>query len=194
MLSIPEYFENNDGYDHKWDDVTLFEPTPVRLWRGWNFDLSSRDPQLIGDIANATKITIGYRAKAFLEASEAGFGWPDVGTDDIFFSFAEMGHDKVIDHGPEYHGIWLHRVGAQLYETTTIADYDQLAMAPGLSYELKADQIVRKEWSGDCPCGDVAKHLNPVMAVLRIPELVRKGDLFFLPHPVVPGWYVTDCI
>jgi hypothetical protein len=137
-LSTLEYFENDDGYDHKWDDVTLYEPHPVRAWRGWHFELASRNPTWCGDIANAVKITVSERACELLESASEDIpcAWPEVGAEDIFFSFSQMGHDKVIDHGPPFRGVWLNRLRDRIVETVTESDEDVLSLGPGLAYRL----------------------------------------------------------
>lgn len=142
-ISTPEYFDNQDGYDHKWDDVTLYEPHPVRAWRGWHFELSSRFPRWSGDIANSVKITLSERSRTLLEEAPDSIPctWPDLESTDLFFSFSQMGHDKIIEFEPPYRGVWLHRSGDWIVETVTTADEDVLSLGPGLAYVLGDSQL-----------------------------------------------------
>jgi hypothetical protein len=194
-LQTLEYFDDGKqaGYDHKWDDLTLYEPHPVRMWRGWHHDLSQRFPQWSGDIADAVKITLSEHVRELLEASaDAPLRWPDVEANDIFFSFSQWGHDKVIDYAPPYHGVWLHQDGEWIVETLTEADEDRLALLAGLVFALSDKGLQVREMTGSCECGNAQSHLDRVKAMLRLSALVSSGDITFVPHPVLlPRWYVA---
>lgn len=194
VISVPEYFDNQDGYDHKWDDITLYEPHPVRAWRYWRFELSSRFPQWHGDIANSTKITLSEGCRTMLEnaGSDIPCTWPDVESDDIFYSFSQMGHDKVIDHGPPYRGVWLHRAGDWIVETVTTADADVLSLGPGLAFLLREGKLAPQDVPGNCSCGDIDSHSRRVGAMLRLSHFVSRGRITFVPHPAFfPNWYIA---
>jgi hypothetical protein len=194
-LETPEYFDNDKaGYDHKWDDITLYEPHPVRMWRGWTFDLSTRFPQWTGNIAEAVKITVSERARELLEAADANVpcAWPAVEASDIFFSHSQMGHDKVIDNGPPYCGVWLHREGDWIVETVTEADEDVLNLGPGLVYTIRDGQLIPHHIPNTCECGDTESHVRRVGSMLRLHHLIATGDVVFVPHPgFLPRWFVA---
>jgi FRG domain len=106
-FKIPEYAGMNrkDEYNHKWNDRIHTEPKPMQSWVTWDYDLAGEFPGIQGNIKAATKITISPPASAALFAMPADtpLRWPSLGTDELFFTFAQHGHDKVDDI--EYPGI-----------------------------------------------------------------------------------------
>jgi hypothetical protein len=111
---------------------------------------------------------------------------------DLFFSFSQMGHDKVIEFEPPYRGVWLHRSDDWIVETVTDADEDVLNLRPGLAYILRDSQLAPQAVLGTCSCGNTEAHLQRVQAMLRLPHFVSSGEITFVPHPAfIPKWYVA---
>jgi hypothetical protein len=193
-LEIADYGAPGErSYDHKWQDTTLYEPHPMRMWRGWHFELEGRHEGISGDVANSIKMTVSPRARKLLEAADDSIPceWPSLQCNDILFCYAELDHDKVIEHGPPYHGVWLHKDDELILESPMSSDEDELAVHAGHAYLLQPGGINRKVIPGHCPCDDVASHDNRVKRMLRIPALVRSGELLLIPHPMIPRWYVV---
>src|SRR5205085_2544968 len=78
-INAPEYVNDfgHSYYDHKWQDSTLFEPTPMQNWFGWNFPLENSYSMISGNIGGATKISISPRARDVLtdEAYQVPLRW-----------------------------------------------------------------------------------------------------------------------
>jgi hypothetical protein len=96
-LDLPEYLKSatDEAVNHKWEDFTIFEPDPMRMWRNWRSELGSQYSGLSGNIGSATKITIAPKSFSLLRAEAApDCSWPSVDSDDILFTFAGLDHDK----------------------------------------------------------------------------------------------------
>lgn len=193
-LSISEMVEDGRDaiVDHKYDDITLYEPLPVRMWKWWHFDLGKLHTGLSGDISKAAKVTVAPWAwEAMNDAIHDGqFEWPELENNDLFFSLAAVDHDKVIDHGPPYHGTWLHRDGDLIVEQGMVADKD-LDVTAGHAFLLHKNKLNIQQTRHSCTCESPEQHYRTVSAILSMSNLVRKGVLALLPHPFwIPDWYV----
>lgn len=191
-LAVPEYIEGEDRGTlyHKWTDVTLYEPHPIRMWRHWRFDLDKIYPGVSGNIGSTVKISISPSARRVLESAlEADCAWPSLGADGIFFAFAELDHDKVIDHGPPYGGVWLQRDDDLVFEVPMEADRKELRVAPGHAFFLRNGRLSIQQTPNGCGCGSPESHEQRVSSVLRLSSLLRSGEVILLPHPVLGEWW-----
>lgn len=182
LLNLPEY---SNHHDHKWIDLTLYEPRPMRLWKYWRADLSQIYGGISGNIKDTVKITISPTAKAKLDqATNATLAWPNLGADGCFFTFAALDHDKVSDHVPPYHGVWLQRDADLILEVPMSSDSETLATHPGHPYFLRAGSLTRQTMDSACGCGNPESHDQRVSSVLRIQHLVESGEVILLEHPI----------
>jgi hypothetical protein len=189
LLNLPEYHYE----DQTWNDVTIYEPLPVREWQVWHAKLGDLYAGAEGDIAETKKITISPAAKQLLQiTSNVELAWPNLGSDALFFSFAELDHDKVIEHSPPYHGVWLQRSGSLIIETPTMSDEKVLSVGKGHAFFLKGQELAQQEMPGSCDCGSPESHEFRVRGLLRIQSLVTRGDLILLPHPYHGNdWFIV---
>jgi hypothetical protein len=191
LIPLPEYYDHAEGHDHKWRDFTLYEPHPVRTWTTRHFHLEEHISGVQGCICSATKITVAPwaleegRRMATIDRIE----WPALESSDLYFSFAQIDHDKVIEHGPPYDGVWLHREEDLIVETQVTADDETLTMHAGHTYRMKGRGLTRQVVSGACQCSDPDSHDVRVATALALPELIRNGQLVLLPHPTEPNWH-----
>jgi hypothetical protein len=193
-LPIPEHVhpDSKVGYDHKWNDMTLTEPFPMQMWVKRRFKLEQEMPGVQGDIGEATKITLSPRA--LLELTQAPavvpLNWPRLGTDELLFTFAQWGHDKVYDIEYPYRGVWLHRDRDLVIEHPISSSHRSLRVRSGHVFEFVGGQVVRQELPSSCQCGDPESHDVRVRSMLRLSALVEAEILVLVPHPIgIPNWY-----
>lgn len=181
------------GINHKWDDFTLYEPMPMRLWKWWHFRLEEIHAGVNVDLADAGKVTIHPDIWEYLQQlSNVPLSWPDLGSDSLLFTFAAIDHDKVIEHGPPYLGIWLVKRGDMIIEQGVTSDPDQMAVTPGHVYTFRAGGIVQHEVANGCTCGNPMYHQNQVEALLRLHALVEERIVALVAHPFkIPAWFVA---
>ena len=195
-LMIPEYGDGvcHQCMDHTWNDLTVYEPHHMRMWKWWRFELGSVHSGLAGDIKDTVKITLSPDAKEILfSAKQRKCCWPALGSDSLFFTFAAFDHDKVIDHAPPYHGVWLHRDDELIVESPMVADNTALSVTAGHSYFLRNRRLKRQLMSSACKCGRPMVHDKLVRSVLQLSSLLEDGSLILLPHPRLAelGWYIV---
>jgi len=193
-LPVPEYVhsETGDEYDHKWSDSALTEPGPMKLWVKWNFDLESEFSDIHGNIRGTTKVTLSPRARSILyePPGEIPLRWPDLGTDELFFTFSQFGFDKVYDIEYLYHGVWLHRDKDLIFEHPMTSDEKSLNVHSGHVFEFVGGEILRQNLPSSCPCDAPDSHESRVCAMLRLSWLIEADYLVLVPHPVrIPNWY-----
>lgn len=182
LLNLPEYSEY---HDHKWIDLTVYEPHPMRMWKHWQADISKLYGGVVGNFKDTIKITISPTAKAKLDqAADAKLAWPKLDSNGCFFTFAELDHDKVIEHGPSYHGVWLQRDSDLILEVPMSSDGETLVTHPGHPYFLQDSRLTRDVMESACQCGSPESHDQRVASVLRIQHLVESGELILLEHPM----------
>ena len=166
----------------------------MRIWYRWQFDLSTVHPGVAGNIQDTTKITISPGAlKALADHAHRGsLSWPTLDTDGLFCTFAAEDHDKVLDHGPPYDGVWLQRNQDMIVETPARADDNTLAVGPGHAFVFWDGRLIRQDAPGACTCGHPEKHERRVRRILRMSSLIRKGRVRLTPHPAgIPRWYIA---
>jgi hypothetical protein len=195
-LSIPEYCYDNqrEPTNHKWDDLTIYEPHHMRIWKQWRFDLESIYPSIKGDIQNSVKITLSPEAKDVLRSmKDQKCAWPALDTEGLFFTYAALDHDKVIEHNYPYYGTWLQRDDDLIIETPVIAEPDSLTVTAGHTYFLQNGAIVRQNTKNSCQCDNPEAHDERVSSLLHLSYALEMGRLILLPHPMLSslGWYIV---
>jgi len=196
VLNVPEYVNapNDFAVDHTWNDLTIYEPHHMRCWKNWRFDLAQSYPGMIGDIRDTIKITLTPEAWTHLQtAKDKLVRWPELNSDGLFFTFAALDHDKVIEHSAPYHGVWLQRDDELVVEVPMVADSDSLTGCPGHAYFLKCGGLERQTMKGSCECGNPASHDHRVASVLRLSSCLEDQALILIPHPRLDnlGCYVV---
>jgi hypothetical protein len=174
ILDLPEYSEHND---HKWIDLTIYEPHPMRMWRGWLAELEEMHGGIKGNIRDTIKITLTPTAKQKLDSiDEVELAWPALGANGYFLTYAALDHDKVIEHGPPYYGVWLQKDGDLIIEVPMSSDGKTLSTHAGHSYFLRNGGIERQEMASSCKCNNPELHDHRVASALRLQKLVEKGE------------------
>lgn len=186
-VDVPEYGADEDEIGrHKWCDFTIYEPQPMRVWQGWHFKLSTIHAGIEGDIASSTKIILAPGAAEVLRAAaDAGCRtrWPSLDTNNLFFTFAAADHDKVIEHGPPYDGVWLYRDHDLIIEHPMSCDHEKLTVCSGHGFRLRREVVELATIDGACQCSEPETHLSRVRTVLALQELLEEHQLVLLPHP-----------
>ncbi|ADW70130.1 FRG domain-containing protein [Granulicella tundricola] len=193
-LPVPEYTArtDKDEFDHKWSDRTLSEAKPMQMWPAWNFELIDEISSISGNVANATKLTLSPRAQRILHdpGHNIPLRWPNLGTDELLFTFAQFGHDKVCDIEYPYHGVWLHRDKELVIEHPMTADEDVMNVHAGHVFEFIGQDLQRHDIGTSCKCGEPEGHEARVRAMLRLSALVEIEVLSMIPHPLnFSNWY-----
>lgn len=193
-LSTPEYGEtlNKPFVNHKWADIWIYEPKPIRLWKEWRFDLSTIHSRLTGDIRETAKVTVSPSAYSILSTSnDFELEWPALGKEGIFFTEAQLEHDKFSDHGPPYHGFWIQKHEDLLVETPMVSDFENLSVTPGHVYFFSDGKIQRQLTANGCSCNHPETHDLRVLMALRLPAAIRSGRVLLVPHERVPEAYIA---
>ncbi len=193
-LPLPEYTAraDRDEFDHKWSDQILTEAKPMQMWPAWNFEITDEIPSISGNVAKATKLTLSPRAQQILHkpVDDVPLQWPNLGTDELLFTFAQYGHDKVYDIEYPYHGVWLHRDKELVIEHPMTADDDVMSVHAGHVYEFIGHDLQRHDLPSSCKCGYPEGHEARVRAMLRLSALVEVEVLSMIPHPLnFVNWY-----
>jgi FRG domain len=194
LVDVPEYVGDgtHELVNHKWADVTIYEPHHMRVWYRWSFDIGTIHPGVSGNINETTKVTVAERAlKTIRKLSQSvPSRWLELGTSGNFFTFVAWDHDKVIEHGPPYHGVWLQRQDDLIVEVPMSAD-DALSVHAGHVY-LHWEGKLHRQWvEKSCKCDKPETHDARVVEMMAVPGLIENGDLRMVPHPFgFPRWYV----
>ena len=193
-LPVPEYAHSKekDDYNHKWNDETLTESKPMQEWVKWQFELGDEIPGIRGSIREAKKITVSPRALRILYGAheDTPLRWPDIGSNELFFTFAQMGYDKVDEINYPYEGVWLHRERDLVVEHPMSSTEDKLGVHSGHVFEFLGQALLRRNLPTSCRCESPNSHEARVRAMLRISVLVEAEAVVLLPHPLgIPDWY-----
>src|SRR5258708_14930469 len=196
-LPLPEYPDaavSKDEYDHKWNDRTLTEPRPMQEWVKWNFDLNARFPGIKGNTNASTKITLSPRVASLLAKAQGKevvqLRWPSLGTNELFFTFAQFGYDKVDDIEYPYKGVWLHQDKDLVFEHPMTADEKSLDVHAGHVYEFVGEELLRQKVRSSCRCDSPESHDARVSAMLSLSAFIEIEEVVLVPHPLrIPNWY-----
>jgi len=187
-IDAPEYVNEfgHGYYDHKWQDSTLLEPPPMQNWFRWSFRLQERYARVNGDIGNAKKISIAPSAYERLadKNSQTTLGWPNMGAQDLLFTYAQYAYDKVDDMTWPFVGVWLHKDNELILEHPVTADFDKLNVHAGHAYSLREGELVRRDFEGACKCNDPASHDTRVRSLLTLDSHLDRERIILLPHPM----------
>jgi hypothetical protein len=187
-IDAPEYVNEfgHGYYDHKWQDSTLFEPPSMQNWFRWSFRLQNRYVGLNGDIGNAKKISVAPNAHEILASKDfqATLGWPDIGAEDLLFTYSQHAYDKVDDMTWPFRGVWLHRDQELILEHPVTADVDKLNVHAGHAYILREGELVRRSFEGACQCDAPATHDTRVRSMLSLNSHLDRERIILLPHPM----------
>jgi hypothetical protein len=192
-IDAPEYVNQygHGYYDHKWQDTTVFEPTPMQNWFTWNFPLQDHYPEMQGNIGAATKISISPEAADVLaqEDHELRLSWPRLGSDDLLFTFSQYSYDRVDDLEWPFSGVWLHRSRNLILEHPVTSDHEKLNVHAGHAYEFSTGQLIRRDIEHSCPCDRPENHDARVRSMLGLTSRLEREELILIPHPMA----LTNC-
>lgn len=191
-LAVPEYRERNEQPNRKWTDIWISEPPPMRLWKGWRFDLSTVHPPLQGDIRDTCKVTLSPTAKQRLDAaSHLSLAWPELGSNGLFFTYAGLDSDKFCDFAPPFYGVWLQKHEDLIVETPMEASGESLTVMPGHVYQFGNAVLSRQTTPNGCTCRFPDTHDARITAALRLSAAVAAGIVLMVPHPRISSMFVA---
>ena len=197
VIDIPFYAKDqNDlfNYNPKWKDITIFEPSPFRLWKTHDFDIGRAFKGQVGNFKDTVKVTITPHAREIIETypHEVDLEWPSLNSNSIFFSYAVEHHDKVITHSPPYWGKWLHKNGDLILELQFFADdAEHMELQRGHGYIKDGNLMTYTKVKDECDCNEPEKHLEWINSFLKIHSLIKKGEIALVQHPFyIENWYV----
>lgn len=191
VLFIDEY--SHAVADHKRKDRMLYEPHPTRMWRGWRFELGDHYEGLLGNFQDTTKLTISSKARKTMYRSvgKVDLFWPELGSDGLFFSFANEILPTMDFPEGQFYGVWLQRQDDLIIEHPTVVDEDVQGICPGHVYRFQEGLLKRVSFKGSCRCHRPEDHDYRVRAMLGLSALISDKRLFCMQHPKIPGWYVV---
>jgi hypothetical protein len=195
-LPVPECVHELriDEYNHKWEDVTLTEPKPMQNWVKWQFPLTSELPGVYGDVSKSVKLTVSPKARKIMAEAPDEFPlrWPRLDSDEILFTFAQNGYDKVLEIEFPYHGVWLHRDKELVIEHPVTADRETMNVHTGHVFEFIGQDLHRYDLPTSCTCGLPEEHEARVRAMLKLTALIEDEILTMITHPLrIPNWYIV---
>lgn len=196
-IRIPLYVqEKNDIFEFnpKWKDFVLYEPSPFRLWKTETLDISDIHEGQQGRFGEAAKITISPTAfrKLLDYEGEIDLEWPAINSDSIFFTKAEIEHDKVSDHTPPYLGIWLHKNNNLILETHMVSnENEEIEIQLGHGYILENANLHYVQIDRECECGNPNDHIKLIETLLKMHGLNKKQEVALIQHPfMIENWFV----
>jgi hypothetical protein len=195
-LEIPLYVDSKKDlaeFNPKWKDTIIYEPSPFRLWKTEELNISQIHEGQVGEFSDTAKITISPMAfnRLFQENNSQELSWPDINSQSIFFTKAVLDHDKVGDHMPPYVGIWLHKNNDLIIETHFIADQDKMTIELGHAFTLNNNRLEYVKIENECKCGEPELHKKVIEAFLKIHSMNSKGMVALVQHAwQIEKWYV----
>lgn len=195
-IHIPFYIEHKDDlfdFNPKWKDTTIYEPSPFRIWKTEDFDISEIHEGQKGRFGDAAKITIAPSAFHRLVSNEEQLelSWPNINSNSILFTKAVIDHDKVIDHSPPYFGIWLHKDNDLIIETHIVSDEEDMQLELGHAYTFNNGKLEYVKIEKECDCGKPEEHIKIIESFLKIHSLINKQEIALIQHAFrIDKWYV----
>lgn len=197
LINIPLYVNHKkdiDDFNPKWKDKTLFEPLKFRNWQIENFEISNIHEGQNGNFKDSAKITIppDILNKILVNVENNQFEWPEINSESILFTFAELDHDKVSEHTPPYYGIWLHKDNDLLLENSlTVDSENNIKYEPGHAFVINNGKIEYVKTKNECDCGNYETHLVRISILLTINSLIKKQEIALVQHPFkIENWYI----
>ena len=196
-IRIPLYVDNKDDlfneFNPKWKDTVIYEPSPFRLWKTEEFNISEIHEGQNGTFGDTAKITISPMAfdKLFSDKNEIELNWPLINSNSIFFTKAVLDHDKVIEHSPPYLGIWLHKDNDLILELHLLADEEDIQITLGHAFVLENGKLSYVKVDKECSCGKPEEHIQIVSTLLKIHTMIKKQEIALVQHAFdIDKWYV----
>lgn len=195
-IHIPFYIEDKDDlfdFNPKWKDTTIFEPSPFRIWKVEDFNISEIHDGQNGRFGDTAKITISPEAfnRLYSDNNSVELAWPDVKSNSIFFTKSVLDHDKVIDHSPPYIGIWLHKDNDLIIESLLVANEENLEILLGHAYTFNKGKLEYVQIEKECDCGEPEGHIKIIESLLKIHSLIKKQEIALIQHAFrIDKWYV----
>jgi hypothetical protein len=195
-INIVDYVndeKDDGGIDHKWGDFTLYEPEQLREWGKYSLNLKRYFPELDSNLNTAIKITLSPNAKSFCEkySRQVPLSWPQVESNDILITYAQLEHDKVMDYlRPPFKGIWLHKENDLIVAIKISVGWKKVNTKLYGVFLLKDHMIEPQETIKTKYPKNMNRLIKEVSGILSIHELVQRGPMIFIPHPYwIPKWY-----
>ncbi|HNP19988.1 MAG TPA: FRG domain-containing protein [Fulvivirga sp.] len=196
-INVVEYVDDekdDGGINHKWNDFTLFEPKAFREWQLLNLNLKKYFYELDSKFSNTVKITLSPSSKSFCEKNyrDVGLAWPDVNSNDIFLSFSQFQHDKVMDFlRPPFRGLWIHKENDLIIAVRVSIGWKGRINTKLYGIFILKDNFLEPQETNET---NYPKNINivtkEVSIALALHNLVKNGPLIFIPHPfAIPKWY-----
>ncbi|RZK01036.1 MAG: FRG domain-containing protein [Flavobacterium sp.] len=195
-IKIPIYIEGKDDlfeFNPKWKDTVIYEPSPFRLWKTENFNISQIHEGQNGVFGDTAKITMSPIAfnKLFSDTTEPELAWPLVNSNSIFFTKAVLDHDKVIDHEPPYVGIWLHKDNNLILELHLVADEEEMHLRLGHAFVLENNKLTYVRVDKECDCGKPDDHVHILTSLLKMHALIKRQEVALVQHAFgIDNWFV----
>lgn len=197
-IDVPDYVNTygDKHYNHKWNDITLFEPTAMQSWVNWTFPLGDLYPGFNSDINEATKLTLSPRALEILYEHNRNvpLQWPELGSSNLLFTFSQYAHDKVDDIEFPFEGVWLHKDQDLILEHQVTADMNVMNIHAGHAYQFIGGQLAREQMLKSCICSKPEIHDIRVQAMLRLSSLLKMEKIVLVQHPMGRGfskWFLV---
>jgi hypothetical protein len=189
LLRIPEYVASDalDSHNHKWSDIVLAEARPMREWQniGPSPDILERYGT---SITKATKVTVSPGALSKLNfPGRRGLKlrWPGLGSDNLFFTDAQIGHDKVIEIEYPFYGVWLRRDKDVIFANPVSADDEDISILQGWAFQFLGNQLHREDFQGADESVRPPDCTKLVKSILRLSALIEREELVAVPHPIM---------
>lgn len=199
-IKIPLYMKESkdfDSFNPKWKDSTLYEPSSFRLWKTENFNISEIFENQNKNFCESSKITISPTAFYDLldNEDELELNWPNINSNNIFFTKSEFDYDKVINHNPPYFGIWLIKDDDLIFMFYLISDdNDDIILESGHSFIIENNKVkpisvkTKVELKKNNTLEDDYKIL---VSLLKIHSLIKQQKIALIQHPFrIENWYI----
>ena len=139
-------------------------------------------------ITKATKVTVSPGALHKLYhpgRNRLNLAWPRLGSDNLLFTDAQLGHDKIIEIEYPFYGLWLRRDKDLIFANPVSADKEDISVLPGSAFQLVGNQLHREDFPGADVIARPLDHMKLVKTVLRLSALIEADELVALPHLII---------
>lgn len=195
-IEITEFIENEQddgGINHKWGDFVLYEAYPFRTWFKYSLKLEDKFENISGDFCDSSKITVSPQVQKYAESVHEHVykEWLQIESNDLFFTYSQLDHDKVIDLKPPFKGVWLHREFDLIIATEFSSDGESIKPKFIAAFLLNDGMIKLQEIESIKYPKNRKNLIKRLSGLLSLHGLIKSGQLVFVPHPFqIPKWYV----